>query len=162
MSPCDGLNGHIWRSFKIIKTRWRSGVDRRTMSTTTYEQTLYIAAKACFISKENLWRSTRAGCKSSSPDLSAAEFRTRRAVGAVAGAMIPELVRELLARRTQQVGGVAEPACALAELNGHQLAAWVRAGERHARFFQEGVEAAWAALDGAKVRTLGYVLADEM
>jgi hypothetical protein len=56
---------------------------------------------------------------------------------------------------------VAEHACAFADLDGHQFAAWVRASERHAAFFQEGVEAAWAALDAAKVRTLGYVLAME-
>ena len=56
----------------------------------------------------------------------------------------------------------AEHACAFADVNGHQLAAWVRASERDAGFFQEGVEAAWAALDAARVRTWAYVLADGM
>jgi hypothetical protein len=74
--------------------------------------------------------------------------------------MVPVLVQELTARRTRNVTEVVESACEVGGFDGPGLSEWVRASERHALYFQDAVEAAWATLDGAKLRTLGYVLAD--
>ena len=65
-------------------------------------------------------------------------------VGAVAGAVIPELVRELLARRARQVEDVAEQASRAAGLTTTELAAWARANDRNAALLQEALDAAFS------------------
>lgn len=75
-------------------------------------------------------------------------------------AMVPVLVQELTAHRTENVTTVTEHACQLRGFGGEELRAWVQRSDRHAAYLQEALEAAWATLDGHRLRTLGYVLAD--
>lgn len=70
------------------------------------------------------------------------------------------LVQELLQKRTRHVEVVITNACSLAGFNDKDLQTWVQTSGRHAAFVAEGIDAAWAALDESKLRTLSFVLAD--
>src|SRR5215207_2766941 len=83
----------------------------------------------------------------------AAGFAVGGPDGAVVGAVLPEIVREITAGRVRNVEAVADEACEQAGFTGPELVEWVRASDRHAALLVAALEAAWEALDIHKLHT---------
>jgi hypothetical protein len=90
----------------------------------------------------------------------AAGFAIGGPVGAAAGAVLPEIVREITARRVRNVERVTSHACFASGIDLSQLRKWIGQSEQHRALLEDALDAAWAATDEANLRTLGYVLAD--
>jgi hypothetical protein len=48
----------------------------------------------------------------------------------------------------------------MAQTDGAELVAWIKADERHAAFLEVALEAAWSTLDPRRLRLLAHVLAE--
>ena len=79
--------------------------------------------------------------------------------GAAIGAVIPEIVRELTAKRITSMKIAMDHACNFSGVSEPELINWVRADTAHAELVIAAVEAACQTLDPDRLRALGYVLA---
>jgi hypothetical protein len=80
--------------------------------------------------------------------------------GAEVSALVPAFVAGLIPQREANMVTVTQDAVNMAQMDGAELVAWIKADERHAAFLEVALEAAWSTLDRPRLRLFARVLAE--